>query len=40
MLHGVGIVIITVLAASGAGGEGRGITEMRPAAVGFTGTAR
>ena len=40
MLHGVGIVIITVLAVSGAFGERRGITEMRPAAVGFTGTAR
>ena len=38
--HGGGIVIITVLAVSGAIGEGRGITEMRPAAVGFTGTVR
>ena len=37
---GVGIVIITVLAVSGVSGEGRGITEMRPAADGFSGTAR
>ena len=40
MLHGIGIVIMTVLAVSGAGGEGRGITEMRPAAAGSIGIDR
>ena len=38
MLLAVGIVTITVLAVNGAGGEVRGITVMRPAAVGFSGT--
>jgi hypothetical protein len=40
MLLGVGIEIITVLAVNGATGEGRGISEMGPVAVGFSGTAR
>ena len=40
MLLGVGIEIIAVLAANGATGEGRGISEMGPAAIGLTGTVR
>ena len=40
MLRGVGIEITMVLSANGATGKGRGISEMGPAAVGFSGTAR
>ena len=40
MLRGLGIEITMVLSANGVTGEGRGISEMGPAAVGFSGTAR